>query len=58
MTLDDFIKLEKINLEKFRIRWARGVKDENWPTDFNYQSWLAQINTWKEMENVVYDQKK
>lgn len=46
MTLDEFITLEKINLEKFRMHHARGVKQFEWPTDMSQVNWKKHYNKW------------
>ena len=48
MTLDEFIVLQKINLEKFRIEQIRGVINFEWPTDRQFLDWEKQYQEWAE----------
>lgn len=49
MTLDEFITLEKIKLEKFRLHHTRGVKQFQWPIDMNQTKWEAHYDKWMEL---------
>lgn len=51
MTLDEFIILQKINLEKFRAHHNQGVRKFNWPIDQSYQGWEDHWYKW----NKIWD---
>ena len=56
MTLDEFITLQRANLEKFRLAWAVGTWEYNWPTDLTSEKWERQYSDWaKAMPGDYYE---
>lgn len=49
MTLDKFVTLQKINLEKFGAHHNQGVRKFNWPVDQSYQGWEDYYCKWSEL---------
>ncbi len=49
MTLDEFIILQKVNLEKFRAYHNCGVKEFNWFIDQSFAGWENHYQKWSEI---------
>lgn len=49
MTLDEFIVLQKINLEKFRAHHNCGIRKFNWPVDQSLTDWEDHYQKWSEI---------
>jgi hypothetical protein len=49
MTLDEFITLEKINLEKFRDHHVKAARRVQWPADVSQSGWKQLYDKWWEI---------
>lgn len=51
MTLDEFIVLQRNQVETFRTHHARGVRRFNWPADMTLDQWRKHLEKWQS----IYD---
>lgn len=49
MTLNNFITLQKVNLEKFRTHYNQGVRKFNWPINQSFKEWEKHYQKWSEL---------